>query len=91
MSSEEVHQCEEEQQDFFTMDAERMLDEAYEKLKQQKLNNRNIAVTPPDIFSKVHAHSNERPIIGGTALYQRLWDNVQQAHKEMETEAKPSP
>eukprot|EP01062_Namystynia_karyoxenos_P053633 TRINITY_DN4352_c5_g1_i1.p1 TRINITY_DN4352_c5_g1~~TRINITY_DN4352_c5_g1_i1.p1 ORF type:complete len:233 (+),score=70.60 TRINITY_DN4352_c5_g1_i1:75-701(+) len=64
---------------FLSADADRMLDEEYEK-EVQRHHDAACAGLPaprvvaPALFSAVHANSTDRPVIGGTARYTELWE-----------------
>ena len=69
------------QQSFLKADADRLLDEAYETVKEEYLRNPDIKVRAPAVFAEVHAHTTQRPVIGGTAVYSNLWAQLQVARE----------
>ncbi|KAJ9456202.1 hypothetical protein DIPPA_33930 [Diplonema papillatum] len=78
-------------ENFLRKDAERLLDEAFEKVKADRREHSTAELAMPALFSPVHEHSAARPIIGGTAVYQQLWRSVAGTAETDDEPQEPAP
>eukprot|EP00756_Hemistasia_phaeocysticola_P015761 Hpha_TRINITY_DN15433_c0_g1::TRINITY_DN15433_c0_g1_i2::g.175956::m.175956 len=68
---------------FLQADAERLLNEAYDKALDRQIaaaaaGEKPPKVTAPDLFAPVHAATPARPVIGGTQRFSELWSLAKQ-------------